>query len=94
MEFPALKQLEKKLEHTFDLIGKLKDQTQVKDLSHSKKERELEEYKSKEEQLRQEITRLEKEKKLGQQDYQKKQKELRKRVESMVTKLSLLERSV
>ena len=93
MESPALRQLEKKLEHTFDLIGKLKDQTQVKEISFSKKDRELQEFRAKEEEFKQEMARMERERKLTQQDYAKKQKELRKRLENVVTKLTLLEKS-
>jgi len=36
---------------------------------------------------------MERERKLTQQDYAKKQKELRKRLENVVTKLTLLEKS-
>jgi len=94
MEFQSLKQLEKKLEYTVDLIGKLKDQTQAKDLVYSKRDQEITTHRQKEEQLRLEITRLEKELKTAQQEHQKRQKELSRRLESVVTRLSVLERSV
>ena len=94
MESPAFRQLEKKLEFTFDLIEKLKDQTNIKELSQSRKDRELSEHKNREEALRQELTSLEKEKRATLQENSKKQKELRKRLEGMVTKLTLLEKSL
>ena len=94
MESPALRQLEKKLEHTFDLIERLKGQTQLKVLSYSKKDKELEQYKATEEQLTQEIAKIEKDKKLVQLEYLKKQKEVRKRLEGVLTRLSILDRSV
>ena len=94
MEFQSLKQLEKKLEYTVDLIGKLKDQTQAKDLVYSKRDQELLGHRQKEEQPRTETPRLERELKAAQQEHQKRQKELRRRVESVVTRLSVLERSV
>ena len=94
MEFQSLKQLEKKLEYTVDLIGKLKDQTQAKDLVYSKRDQEFTTHRQKEEQLRSEITRLERELKVAQQEHSKRQKELRSRLESVVTRLSVLERSV
>jgi len=94
MEFQSLKQLEKKLEYTVDLIGKLKDQTQAKDLVYSKRDQELTTHRQKEEQFRSEITRLERELKVAQQEHQKRQKELRRRLESVVTRLSVLEKSV
>jgi|GEM_PF-4898411 len=94
MEFQSLKQLEKKLEYTVDLIGKLKDQTQAKDLVYSKRDQELTTHRQKEEQLRLEITRLERELKTAQQEYQKRQKELRRRLEGVVTRLSALEKSI
>ncbi len=93
MEFQSLKQLEKRLEYTVDLIGKLKDQTQAKDLVYSKRDQELSSQRQKEEQLRSEITRLERELKLAQQEHQKRQKELRRRIESVVTRLSVVEKS-
>ena len=94
MEFPTLKQLEKKLEYTVDLIAKLKDQTQVKEVHSSKRELELQEFRAKEDQLRQEISRMEKEEKQVRLELQKRQKELRKKIEGVVTKLALLEKSV
>jgi chromosome segregation ATPase len=94
MESLALKQLEKKLEYTVDLISKLKDQTQVKEIHTTTKERELQEFRAKEEQLRQEIALMEKEGKHSKMELQKRQKELRKKIEGVVTKLTLLEKSV
>ena len=94
MESPALKQLEKKLEYTVDLISKLKDQTQVKEIHTTRKEQELQEFRVKEERLRQEIARMEREGKQSKIELQKRQKELRKKIEGVVTKLTLLEKSV
>jgi len=76
MESPAFRQLEKKLEFTFNLIEKLKDQTNTKELSQSRKDRELSEHKNREETLRQELASLEKEKRATLQETSKKQKEL------------------
>ena len=94
MEFQSLRQLEKKLEYTFNLIDKLKDQTQTRDISYSKKDQELTEHRQRETQLKQDITRLQGELKTAQQEHQRRQKELRKKLESVVTRISVLERSV
>ncbi len=94
MEFQSLKQLEKKLEYTVGLIDRLKNQTQAKDISYSKKDQELSAFRQKEEQLKVEVNRLEKELRFKQEEQRKRQKELKKRLEGLVTRISILERSV
>jgi uncharacterized protein YlxW (UPF0749 family) len=93
MEFQSLKQLEKKLEYTVGLIDRLKNQTQAKDISYSKKDQELSAFRQKEEQLKAEVSRLENALKMSQEEQRKRQKELKKRLEGLVTKISVLERS-